>query len=355
MRATPLVAVALVAAAVATSATAVPVPPGSEPAGLVDGQWVGYLIYDGRTFLAGASGEGAGSGQFSMTISGGAVTEGTSSFQVSLTSTTDAGGGQFTLSGTGTLVGDSLIPVFRITSAGLTGTASAGGVDVPVEIPLTADELNPIPLEVLAVSCEAASGDFSQVIADNVLSAGGSGEFRAYWQAVRTAPGDVTAVEALARLGSDLLSLGDAIASGADPGSTRIAAIGLDVMDQLAAATANEACRELYPGATDWAFSSVASLVRRALELALEHTTTLSTRSLRALVELGVVSGLLLPGRLAESSAADLDILLLTEFAGRYAAAIGPPVATAEMHQILIAALTMGWDDLAAQAREALR
>ncbi len=335
-------------------------PPIPDLVSLPDGEWIGRLVYDGRiSFPSDVYATGTAAGAFMMTIEGGAITRGSATFSGSSNASTDTGTADAAFFGTGTMRGDALNPVLQITVLNFSGTAEAQGVLVPFDLTFEEAEITPVQLLPLAITCEMASGEFTQSLLDVVTAAGGTAGLYGYWIATRSPGGDDSAVEAAARSGLDLLELRDQITDGVDPGPVHVSRLTLDVMDQLAAAEANEFCRELYPGAAEGFAVSTVAIVRQVIDAALANARTLSTATLRALVNLAVVSGLLhgsAPDEVREDEVRNPELRnqLRAVFTERYRSALGPPVATDEMHQVLLAALTMGWGDLESDVRWAL-
>jgi hypothetical protein len=335
--------------------TAVPAAAQDEAA-FADGSWAGQLVYTGSALFPGdVNATGSTTGAFDFVMSGGLVTEGSFTFDAAGASTMPDGHAELVMHGAGGVEGDAAAPILRADTMSVTGTATALGFEVPVDITMSAGELTPVPLEVWSATCEQVTGTFVQQIAEAVAAAGGTGEFDGVFIANRSdAALDATTLDAYEQVVIDT----DSIKQSVIAGGTVDPILLLDVLDRaenLAASTPlNVECHNLQADLASIYALSISVVIRDLIEAVIANPDGLSLAALQHVVHAGVRSGVLTATAPEGSFQDQLSIGLEAIFIDRLTAASGPPVDVDAVQNILLTAQQMGWSATIAAAQAQL-
>ena len=257
--------------------------------------------------------------------------------------------------GQGGVEGDASGPILRADSVHMSGTAMSGGFEVPIDFDFGAADLSPLPLEIFTVTCELVTGDFVQTIAAAVAGAGGTGSYYGRWVALPG--GDASNAGTLAAY-EQLVADTEVIVNAAKSGGPidYIALLSaLDRAEQLAASTAiNVACRNLQADLAGTFSVAISVLIADLIGAVLAAPDSFELKALQAVVAAGIRSGVLSANAVPGSEAESLSIQLQAEFETRLNTALGSPIDTDAVNQIMLTAITMGWTATADKAKAAL-
>jgi len=345
-----IVAVAVVTSAVAEAA------PAPQFDRMPDGPWLGSLIYNAQvSFPADVQGQANAIGTFDFTIAGGIVTEGVMEFSATGLGTAGSAIAALDIVGQGGVEGDASMPILRADSAHISGTAVSQGFEVPIDLDFGAADLSPLPLEIFTVTCELVTGDFVQTIAEAVASAGGTGSYYGRWVALPGSdPASADTIAAYEQLVADTEVIVNAAKSGGPIDYIALLS-ALDRAEQLAASTPiNVACRNLQADLAGVFSVAISVLIADLIEAVLAAPNSFELKALQAVVAVGIRSGVLSANAAPGSDAESLSIQLQAEFETRLNTALGPPVDTDDVNQIMLTAMTMGWTATADKAKAAL-
>ena len=196
------------------------------------------------------------------------------------------------------------------------------------------------------------TGDFSQVVAETVAAAGGTGSFVGRFVALRT--DDPVPDDAFGAL-EQLIVDAESITNAAKAGEPIDVALLLDAL-RPGRARGGEHPRQRrvpqHPGPLAATFTgSLGVVVADLIAAVVTNPTGITLATLQAVVEAGVRMGVLSSNASPGSESESLGIQLEAEFDLRLTAAIGPPVNVAEVQQILATATVMGWSRSRRQGR----
>ncbi len=332
-----------------TPSAAVPSP----TLAFADGTWHGTIVYGASiSFGSGVSASATfQSGGFDLTVDGGTITGGTFSASGSGQSVVPGGSAQLSADFSGTMSGTSAEPIVNGQSATFSGTASVGGLTVPVNLSFGPGDFTPLPLQIVSATCALVSGRFEQTLVNTVQSAGGTvNSVVAHFTALRT--GDSASTEAAL---ADLMDKAQSIADGfASTGALDVAGL-IDVVSQSenfsASLGTSTKCGLVTKAGS---FNQVlTSIVADLLKLGVEHADKLSTYELWELSGMAVEVGAIGNGALDTTFSDQMLSQLDTIFGARLDAAIvGHDTNTILMIQY--AGTALGLPDLVSKAKAAL-
>jgi hypothetical protein len=325
---------------------------------VADGSWNGSLVYDAQASWPEVVALASASASFDMVVSGGIVTGGAYEFSASGVGASDTIAGVLTFTGIGGMGGDATTPIIEPTSMSMTGTAFAQGIEVPISYSASGDQLTSTPLEIYQASCEEVSGSFVQQIAEAVAGTGGTGSFFGNWFAIRfadpAAAGAPDTLQAYEDLIDEIIQLQNAVKNGNGLEPYKLLQLADRAEQLMATAELNEECHNLAEGAGDVIFDASSVAVADLIHAALQSSSSVSLQAMQNLVSLGLRTGVLQANAAEGTDAYDLDVELNADFDLRLTAALGPPVDTPAVQQIMLTALTMGWSSVAEKAAGAL-
>lgn len=325
---------------------------GSNDLQFADGKWQGTIVYSAdATFPAGPVNAQATleSASFEADVTGGTMT-GTFSAQGSSTSQTLNGSAMLSLAIDGTMTGTAGAPVIDPQSGQLTGSATVGTFTVPINLSF-GSSLTDVPLTITGATCSQVNGNFIQPVAAAVAGGGSIVNFTATFFAVRTGQSS-GALEALQQLMAVAQKISDNFAQ-----TGQLDAAGLIEVVAHAEAFSASLAKAASCGASKGAdqFSlAITGIVAHMLDLAVTDPTALSTTQLTDLLWIGTQVGVVGQGALDQDLSDEILKNAKSIVAGRLSDAIAAQDKLG-IHEVLVAAVTMGWGDLEQKADAAYK
>ena len=343
------VAFAVTAAAVAVAAASGPAlaQPGEAPLGFADGHWSGVAHWQATLTGDGVVANGLADGTFEVqwiggTPSGALLASGSGS------SVVDGGSAALTMQFVASFAGTPSVPLLQGDSLSVSGTATAQGIAVPVDLTIGADELGIVPLDVRAASCTVISGDFASHVgnvSDQLAGVGTLSAPVAFWSAVRTGDGALLDEIQLETL-TELLAAGDAMEQAVHAGTFDSA--GLYEVLRRAEQFSYSLARGDDCGRPAGTYAhALSGMVARILEAMIANSGAFDAWDWQAVVLAAAASGLLGPAAGPTGAQYLTQLIPIIEALIDLAAAAGDVPA---LTVLAMTALTMGAADLAAAA-----
>lgn len=319
------------------------------PPGFSDGHWQGTVRWQATLTGSGLVAEGLADGSFEVQWSAGqpsgvVIGSGSGSSTVD-----DIGGATLVYDFSASFAGAPDAPSLVGEHFSVSGIATVEGLGaVPVDFTFGRGELGTVPLDVRAASCTTISGDFASHIANASATVASVGVFSApiaFWTAVRTGDGAGLADEQLATM-NELLAEADAIEQGILAGSfdaDELAALLIRAQQFSYSLTRGADC-----GRPASAYAhALSGMVTRILDAMLASPGQFETREWVFAVYAAAASGVIGPGSGAKGAGYVAQIVPILQALVDLEFADGD---TADLLRIVIAAQTLGDDDLLSDA-----
>jgi hypothetical protein len=322
------------------------------PSGFSDGEWKGGMVWDASVQFPDAYGSGDSTGKFTMQLTGGVPT-GTFDYLVpSATGETTDATAELKVQASGVVGGTADEVSLIASSAAVTGTVIVEGFSdpFPVDFALGAGELEPLPLDVVSISCSTASGVFTTFATELgavVTGAGGALSVQqAKWWATRVGNAGATTEDQYLAI-NELVADGEALANAIDDGTfdaTALEAVLRRAEEFSRGIARNKECEIETPGH----FSTViAVVVADILDRMANHEDAFDVYQFTTAIIAGVQSGAI--GDSAGPGSQALTDKIGNVLASKFAAAAAAGNA-GDLSAIHVAALLIGNEQLAADA-----